>query len=55
MLLLELWFVVDIPVFPTVTAIVTLDKYEHKVTPANKFLIPRDYQKVGYYVSMEGK
>lgn len=35
----------DIPVFPTVTAIVTLDKYEHKSTPTNKFLIPRDYQK----------
>ena len=37
---------VDIPVFPTVTAIVTLDKYQPKTTPASKFLIPRDYKKV---------
>ena len=36
----------DIPVFPTVTAIVTLDKYERKTTPTSKFLIPRDYKKV---------
>lgn len=35
----------DIPVFPTITAIVTLDKYERQVTPASKFLIPRDYKK----------
>jgi hypothetical protein len=33
-------------VFPTITAIVTLDKFEHEHTPPSKFLIPRDYNKV---------
>ena len=36
----------DIPVFPTVTAVVTLEKYEEMKTAAHKFLVPRDYRKV---------
>ena len=36
----------EIPVFPTVTAIITLERYEQKETPVSKFLIPRDYEKV---------
>ena len=40
-------FATDIPVFPTVTAIVTLDKYECCSTPAEVFQVPSDYVKVG--------
>ena len=36
----------DIPVFPTVTAVITLEKYEEVQTETSKFLVPRDYHKV---------
>lgn len=36
----------DIPVFPTVTAVITLEKYEESISATNKFLVPRDYHKV---------
>ena len=36
----------DVPVFPTVTAMVTLDKYEPCTTAAEVFRIPEDYVKV---------
>lgn len=36
----------DIPVFPTVTAVITLEKYEESKTATHKFLVPRDYRKV---------
>jgi hypothetical protein len=36
----------DIPVFPTVTAVITLERYEEVQTETSKFLVPRDYHKV---------
>lgn len=36
----------DIPVFPTVTAVITLEKYDEKKTPPHIFMVPRDYRKV---------
>lgn len=36
----------DIPVFPTVTAVITLEKYEESKAETHKFLVPRDYRKV---------
>ncbi len=36
----------EIPVFPTVTAIVTMEEYKTCDTQDSKFLIPRDYTKV---------
>lgn len=42
----------DIPVFPTVTAMITLERYEQRETPVSKYLIPRDYTK---YVPKKGK
>ena len=38
--------------FPTVTAIITLEKYEPKQTPVSKFLIPRDYTKVSMIIEL---
>lgn len=35
----------NVPIFPTVTAVVTLEKFEPRQTSAEKFLIPRDYKK----------
>ena len=41
------WLLVaDIPVFPTVTAVITLERYEEVQTETSKFLVPRDYHKV---------
>ena len=37
--------IIDVPIFPTVTAVVTLEKFEPRQTSAEKFLIPRDYKK----------
>lgn len=37
----------DIPVYPTVTATITLQKYVPKTHPTSVFLVPRDYKKVG--------
>ena len=37
--------ILDVPIFPTVTAVVTLEKFEPRQTSAEKFLIPRDYRK----------
>ena len=31
-----------IPVFPTVTAVITLERYEEVQTETSKFLVPRD-------------
>ncbi len=39
---------VDVPVFPTVTAVVTLDKYEPCTSPAELFAIPAEYSKVSF-------
>ena len=36
----------DIPVFPTVTAVITLERDEEVQTETSKFLVPRDYHKV---------
>ena len=41
----------DIPVFPTVTAMITLERYERRETPVSKYLIPRDYSKVKHVIS----
>ena len=42
-----MWLLVaDIPVFPTVTAVITLERYEEVQTETSKFLVPRDYHKV---------
>ena len=46
MLYLGFFFHAEIPVFPTITATVTLESYERKVTSPVPFLIPRDYKKV---------
>lgn len=40
-------YVTDIPVYPTVTATITLQKYVPKTHPTSVFLVPRDYKKVG--------
>ena len=37
--------VLDVPIFPTITAIVTLETFEPRQTSAEKFLVPRDYKK----------
>ena len=39
----------DIPVFPTVTAVITLERYEEVKTETHKFLVPRDYHKVSHH------
>lgn len=44
-ILIILYFA-DVPVFPTVTAVITLQKYMLKEHPIGTFLIPRDYKKV---------
>ena len=36
----------DVPVFPTVTAVITLERYEETKSQAHLFLVPRDYHKV---------
>jgi hypothetical protein len=36
---------IEIPVFPTVTATITLQRYEQKQFPPSQFLIPRNYTK----------
>ena len=36
----------DVPVFPTVTATVTLQHYESQEFPPSKFAIPEGYTKV---------
>ena len=42
----------DIPVFPTVTAVITLERYEEVKTETHKFLVPRDYNKVSHHTSI---
>ena len=42
----------DIPVFPTVTAVITLERYEEVKTETHKFLVPRDYHKVSHHTSI---
>ena len=36
---------IDVPVFPTVTAIVTLERFQAQQTSAERFLVPRNYKK----------
>ena len=36
----------DVPVFPTVTATVTLQHYESQEFPPSKFVVPEGYTKV---------
>jgi hypothetical protein len=43
----------SVPIFPTVTAIVTLERYEQRQSPINQFLVPRDYKK--YVQKNEGE
>lgn len=45
-LILIILYIADVPVFPTVTAVITLQKYMLKEHPIGTFLIPRDYKKV---------
>ena len=40
---------IEIPMFPTVTAIISLQSYELKQFPPSKFLVPREYTKVSHY------
>jgi len=42
-------YIADVPVFPTVTAVITLQKYMLKEHPIGTFLIPRDYKKVSQW------
>ena len=42
----------DIPVFPTVTAVIILERYEEVKTETHKFLVPRDYHKVSHHTSI---
>ena len=42
----------DIPVFPTVTAVITLERYAEVKTETHKFLVPRDYHKVSHHTSI---
>ena len=37
---------IDIPVFPTVTAVITLERYNDEKTQPHMFMVPRDYRKV---------
>ena len=37
---------IDIPVFPTVTAVITLERYNEEKTQPHMFMVPRDYRKV---------
>ncbi len=43
----------EVPVFPTVTAIVTMEQYKASDTQHSMFLVPRDYTKVIFTNSFE--
>ena len=48
-ILINILYTADVPVFPTVTAVITLQKYMLKEHPIGTFLIPRDYKKVSQW------
>ncbi|XP_065906042.1 ankyrin repeat domain-containing protein 13C-like isoform X2 [Dysidea avara] len=45
----------NVPVFPTVTAIVTLESFQAQQTSAEKFLVPRDYKKFDIKAALKKK
>ena len=49
LVILIILYIADVPVFPTVTAVITLQKYMLKEHTIGTFLIPRDYKKVSQW------